>query len=91
MVETLLISGVFSKYKADTKKPIIKWSAFEIGAGKEIRTPDPNLGKVMLYHWAIPASYQQKLMPLELSQRGAYIKSRADNCQATVWGLLFFF
>ena len=25
------------------------------GAGKEIRTLDPNLGKVMLYHWAIPA------------------------------------
>ena len=26
-----------------------------IGAGNEIRTRDPNLGKVVLYHWAIPA------------------------------------
>ena len=25
------------------------------GAGNEIRTRDPNLGKVVLYHWAIPA------------------------------------
>ena len=26
------------------------------GAGNEARTRDPNLGKVVLYHWAIPAS-----------------------------------
>lgn len=25
------------------------------GAGNEVRTRDPNLGKVVLYHWAIPA------------------------------------
>ena len=25
------------------------------GAGNEIRTRDPNLGKVVLYNWAIPA------------------------------------
>ena len=27
----------------------------DIGAGKGIWTPDPRLGKAMLYHWAIPA------------------------------------
>ena len=27
------------------------------GAGNEVRTRDPNLGKVVLYHWAIPAIF----------------------------------
>ena len=27
-----------------------------LGAGDEIRTHDPNLGKVMLYPWATPAT-----------------------------------
>ena len=31
------------------KAPIFRWGLFESGAGKETRTPDPNLGKVMLY------------------------------------------
>ena len=29
----------------------------KIGAGEGIRTLDPNLGKVVLYHWATPASH----------------------------------
>ena len=33
----------------------LKWGSKEFGAGNEIRTRDPNLGKVVLYHWAIPA------------------------------------
>ena len=43
--------GIFKKYnKINNKKaPIFRWGLFESGAGKETRTPDPNLGKVMLY------------------------------------------
>ena len=29
----------------------------KFGAGEAIRTPDPNLGKVMLYPWATPAHH----------------------------------
>ena len=29
---------------------LLQCADFEIGAGKEIRTLDPNLGKVVLYH-----------------------------------------
>ena len=31
---------------------------WKIGAGEGIRTLDPNLGKVVLYHWATPASHR---------------------------------
>ena len=35
------------------------------GAGEEIRTLDPNLGKVMLYPWATPASVSEAEVALE--------------------------
>jgi hypothetical protein len=42
------------------KKPNHEWFGFfESGAGKEARTPDPNLGKVVLYQ----LSYSRKWHP----------------------------
>ena len=34
------------------------------GAGEAIRTLDPNLGKVMLYPWATPASFKENIVLL---------------------------
>ena len=39
------------------------------GAGEEIRTLDPNLGKVMLYPWATPASVSEAEVALEAFPR----------------------
>ena len=53
------VADMSSRYRSELqiiKKPVkIDW-LFLVGAGEAIRTPDPNLGKVMLYPWATPAS-----------------------------------
>ncbi len=58
-------------FLAQIKKPELKFQAFKYGAGNEIRTRDPDLGKVVLYQ----LSYSRK--------RGAYIKCQLLNCQAS--------
>ena len=43
-------------YKSMRYMSVVK----RFGAGEGIRTLDPNLGKVVLYHWATPAPYPPK-------------------------------
>ena len=40
----------------------IKWILIRSGADNESRTRDPNLGKVVLYHWAISAKIEVKII-----------------------------
>ena len=66
-----------NSFKIHLTKAMLSQEKYHLiyGAGNEVRTRDPDLGKVVLYHWAIPATKLRWNCTISfLKSKGVYVE-----------------